>query len=144
MTSANAGAGGDAPAGATRVSVVVPNDLDRLPVLRSIATAVAVSADFDIDTVADFRMAVDEMVSAIVGHARPDGAVTVEFLADGNSVTVRGVAAAADPAPVDEDSFGWRVLSALVDTASVSVGETASGDSQVRICLVVTRPDGAP
>src|SRR5690606_3746145 len=70
----------------TEVSVVIPAGLDHLPIPRRIAATLAATLDFDIDAVADLRMAVDEMVSTVVQRARPGAAVTTVFRAGPDSV----------------------------------------------------------
>lgn len=119
MTSAGArnDHGADA-ADATEVSVVIPADLDRLALPRSIAATLAATLDFDIDAVADLRIAVDEMVSTVIQRARSGSRVTTLFRAHRDCVTVECSAASDGGDDVDETSFGWMVLSALGEDVS--------------------------
>lgn len=137
MADSGAPAGGGAGSGASRVEVTVPAEPSRLPLLRSVAAALAVSLDFDIDTMADLRMAVDELAATAVTRARPDATVLVTFVAGDQTVRVDAVAPAADPAPIDRDSFGWMVLTTLAESVSGVVEDPDGSGPQVRMSLVV-------
>ncbi len=130
-------AGGPVADDASRVQVTIPADPARLPLLRSIAAAMAVSLDFDIDTMADLRMAVDELAATVVTRARPGSPVRVEFMTEGDAVAVSALASASDPDPIDEGSFGWMVLSTLSETVSGTVEDRDGQGPQVHLSLRV-------
>lgn len=139
-------AGDDEAASASTVQVMIPADPARLPLLRSIAAALAMSLDLDIDTMADLRMAVDELGSTVLTRARPETSVSVEFVAADATVWVTARAAADDPAPIDKASFGWMVLTTLCRSVTASVDGAADGGSgsapEVRLAIVVgSAPD---
>lgn len=129
--------GGPGVDGASRVEVTIPADPARLPLLRSIAAALAMSLDFDIDTMADLRMAVDELAATVVTRARADSPVSVAFVAEGDAVSVRATATASDPAPIDKDSFGWMVLGTLSESVSGTVDDRDGAGPRVQLSLKV-------
>lgn len=95
---------------------------EQLPIVRSVAATVAMRADFDLDAVADLKLAVDEACSALITLAHGGGdlrcrlaVVDDEF---GFSVLVP-----ADRAP-SQATFGWRVLRTLADEVTAWVEAT--------------------
>lgn len=116
-------------AGEVSIEIRLPADPGRLPLLRSVAGSLAAGQDYDIDTIADLRMAVDEMASTVFRRTRPGAAVRCVLSAAVGGVTVEVSAPAADVTAVDETSFGWMVLTTLATevTSSVIDGDAGSG-----------------
>lgn len=124
------------------VSVSVPPELTWLPAARGFAGTVGVALDFDIDTIADLRMAVDEMVSILITRAAAGGAVTLELLAEGDRIDVSGRVTVADAAPVDQTAFGWIVLTTLARDISTEIDTDAAGGATLHIRLTVVADRG--
>lgn len=114
--------------------------LVHLPIVRSIAVNIAMRADFDIDAISDLEMAVDEACSSLITRAAPDAKLTCKFLIGtdqiGFSVTV---SSASDGTPSTQ-SFGWRVLTTLSDSAVTWVEPNGDGRHLVHIELAKKRP----
>ena len=101
------------------VEVRVHADPALIPSIRAVAADLAARADFDLDAVSDLRMAVDEACSALVPLAAEGGQLRCGFtVVDGAIVAVARVPAAPG-AVLAQDTFGWRVLSTLTDSAEV-------------------------
>ena len=100
---------------ATAVQVRVDADLSQIVMLRALAETVALIAGFDVDEVADLRVALDESATCLVLGAVPGSLLRCEVLADDFriTVTVRGVC--VDSAPMDPTGFGWHVLHSITD-----------------------------
>src|SRR5205085_2623692 len=90
-----------------------------IPTIRVVAADLAARADFDLDSIADLRMAIDDACAVLVRLAAPGATLTcrltvwpgrIEMAADVNIDQV------ADPLPTG--SFGWRLLECLADEAS--------------------------
>ncbi len=94
--------GQGALSGEVSIDIRLPADPGRLPLLRSVAGALAGAQDYDIDTIADLRMAVDELLATVFRRARPGAAVSCALLAASDGITVTASAPADDPTPVDE------------------------------------------
>ncbi len=124
------------------VSVAMPADLTWLPAARGFAGTAGVALDFDIDTIADLRMAVDEMVSILITRAAAGGVVTLELLAEGDRIDVSGTVTVADPGPVDQTAFGWIVLTALARDISTAIDPDAAGGAALHIELTVVADRG--
>jgi serine/threonine-protein kinase RsbW len=122
---------------ATRIEVTIPADPAGLPLLRSIAAALAVALDFDIDTMADLRMAVDELGATVVTRAHAGSPVICRFVAEDDAVTVSASATAAGGEPLDQTSFGWMVLTTLAESVTGSVQNLDGKGPEVRLSLQV-------
>jgi len=107
------------------VTVSFPAQTQYVSLARTMAAAMAVRADLPIDQLEDLRLAVDEAAAQIVLDAVAGSEMRCVFVEALGSlhIEVRGVTASgAVPAT---NTFGWTVLTALVDevTASVDAGE---------------------
>lgn len=127
----------DAARDAVRVDVTVRADPHQLPLLRRIASAIAASLDFDIDTMADIRMAVDELGATALTRARQGGDIGFEFRAEPGAITIVAVVQSDTNEPVDQETFGWMVLTALTSSATAVIDATEDGGASHRITLVV-------
>jgi serine/threonine-protein kinase RsbW len=102
--------------GGTVVEVRVEARADQVPIVRSVAAEVAARADFDLDSIADLRMAVDEVCATLVELAAPGGALRCVFAVDPDRIQVAVTAPARRPGTgFDTGGFGWRILQTLVD-----------------------------
>jgi serine/threonine-protein kinase RsbW len=122
------------PAGAVEVRLApVPT---QLPVVRTVAADLAMRADFDLDAIADLRLAVDEACATLIALAAPGEELTCAFSTDRGRITVSASVAAERGTPPDRDSFGWQVLSCLVDSATTWVSPTSvAGRFRVHVDL---------
>lgn len=130
-------------AGATEVAVVVPAELEHLSIPRSIAATLAATLDFDIDAVADLRMAVDELVSTVIQRARPGSGVTTVFRVRRDGVMVECSAASDGSGDIDESSFGWMVLSTLADDLRARVDGVAEDGPHLKLSMTMRGARGA-
>jgi serine/threonine-protein kinase RsbW len=101
--------------------------LEQLPIIRSLAATVAIRADFDLDSIADLKLAVDEACSTLITRAIPGSGLTCRFLLRDDEIRFVGMATSASEAEPRRDSFGWRVLTTLTDEASAWVKPNESG-----------------
>ncbi|MGH4021138.1 MAG: ATP-binding protein [Pseudonocardiaceae bacterium] len=83
--------------------------------LRAVAGDLATRADFDLDTVADLRLAVDEAAAELVGLATSGALLTGTFLAGEQGMEVTLSVPSAPERVLPDNTFGWRVLTTLVD-----------------------------
>lgn len=92
---------------------------DQLSVLRALAATIALHEDFDLDAVADIKLAMDEICTQLIVRAVP-GSVLVCRLQYVESVL--RVAVSSTTTTVDtlgERSFGWHVVNALTDSVDM-------------------------
>ncbi|HEY2765715.1 MAG TPA: ATP-binding protein [Pseudonocardiaceae bacterium] len=132
-------AAGDVEQHAQRsVLVQVRASATDLPPLRVVAADLAARADFDLDAVADLRLAVDEAASELVAVAAPDAVLTCVFSLNPAQMEVTSSVPAKPGATLRRDSFGWRVLTTLVDEVTV-VDEPGADPPLVGISLCKRR-----
>ena len=134
-------AGGVAPTGA--MDVYTAASALALPTIRVVAADLAARADFDLDSIDDLRMAVDDAWAMLARIAAPDAAhkatlrcrftVWPERIEVATEVDVRDVTDLLPPG-----SLGWRVLECLTDevTALVLPGEPGQPG---RVCIVLVK-----
>ena len=113
--------------------------LEQLPIIRSLAATVAIRADFDLDSIADLKLAVDEACSTLITRAIPGSALTCRFVLRDNEIRFVGMAMSAIDTEPKRDSFGWRVLTTLTDQANSWVNRNESGHA-VHIEIVKRKP----
>jgi serine/threonine-protein kinase RsbW len=98
------------------VDLRLPARPAQLPVVRAVANTVAMRANFDLDAIADITMAIDELCSQLMTNAADGATLRCCFLLGPESLLVHGSVPAAG-GPLSTASFGWRVLSTLVDSS---------------------------
>ncbi|WP_040793761.1 ATP-binding protein [Nocardia paucivorans] len=104
------------------IGVRVPAVYEQLVMLRALAETVALIADFGLDEVADMRLALDEVATALLQDAAPDSELDCAFAYDESSMDVTVSAVTVSAAGPDEDSFGWHIVSTLTDRISTTIG----------------------
>jgi serine/threonine-protein kinase RsbW len=114
------------------VEVRVAAEATQLSVMRAVIGDLAMRADFDVDSIADLRLAVDEACSSLVRLAAPSAQLICRFHALADGLAVEAEVISGDASGPRTDTFSWRVLSALTDSVTTSVKSTgASGDGHV-------------
>jgi serine/threonine-protein kinase RsbW len=103
------------------VTVSFSADTRNVALARTVAAAVAARADFPLDRLEDLRLAVDEAVTQVIACASSE--VTCIFTEGEHAIEVVVHALTTVTEPVSVTSFGWTVLTALVDSASSSVAD---------------------
>jgi serine/threonine-protein kinase RsbW len=107
----------------------------QLSIVRAVAADIAMRQDFDLDSIEDLKLAVDEACSTLIALAAADAVLSCQFVVADGAVQVTTEVASERSSPPDRDSFGWRVLSALVDSVSTWVAP-GDGEHVVHIDLV--------
>ena len=129
------------------VEMRMPADARHLPVVRAVAHTIAMREDFDLDAISDLTLAVDVLCSELIQRATSGSMVECRFDVKGNHVTVRGTAVAASRVPHNIASFGWRVLSTLVDSARTWLDDPeldpSDGVGQALLHIEVAKSRGA-
>ncbi|PPK70861.1 serine/threonine-protein kinase RsbW [Actinokineospora auranticolor] len=95
--------------------------LAQLPLVRTMAAAVAMRQDYDIDSIADLRLVVDEACGLLLARALPFSTLVVQFDPTPTEVRVRCSVSVLNETPLARSGLGWRLISTLVDTVSTAV-----------------------
>lgn len=106
---------GASDAAAEDIELRLPATPTHLPVVRALAADLAARLDFDLDEISDLRMAVDEACAGLVARVASPHRLTCVFRTEDDALEVRVSAVTTDGAAPARNTFGWRVLSALVD-----------------------------
>lgn len=100
------------------VRLEVPPAARYLSAARLVAASMAADAGLTVDDLDDLRLGVDELVSALIAGV-PDGAaagarITLEYVIDDRTVTVRGGVEGAEAAATP-DALTDKILAAVAD-----------------------------
>jgi serine/threonine-protein kinase RsbW len=125
------------------VELQVPTELDQLAVVRTVAEAVAARENFDLDAVADIKLAVDESSACLISRATLGARLECRFrmLPHALEVLVSTTTTTADVP--NKNSFGWHVLTTLTDTVSVEQRRIAPDVYATAITFTKKRTGGA-
>ncbi len=111
------------------IHISVPADAEYVGLVRSTSAHVAAQCELTMDQIEDLRLAVNEAFAFLV---EPDSTSRIEiaFTVDGGtlSITLCGSPSAKDP---DRGSFGWTVLTALVN--AVTSHRTSDGNLVIQL-----------
>lgn len=106
--------------GVSTVEVRTTASAALIPTIRAVASDLAARADFDLDSISDLRMAVDEACATLVDVAAPASNLRCVFHVRPERIQVHAEVQADKPdATVATDTFGWRVLQTLADEVEV-------------------------
>ncbi|SHF29964.1 ATP-binding protein [Streptoalloteichus hindustanus] len=129
------------PDRASRVDLRIEARPGQLSVVRAVAADLAMHQDFDLDAISDLRLAVDEACAELIGLATGDSGLHCRFEVRPQEIRMAAEVLSADSRAPRQDSFGWRVLAALVDHVRATTAPAAAdpGGHLVRIELVKRR-----
>ena len=106
----------------TPIRLRIPASPAWVVLARTTATACCARLDFDVDRLEDVRLAVDEVTGMLIGLATQDSEVACVFTPheDGRLDIEISVTTGSRSLP-PTDTFGWAVLTALVDDITTTV-----------------------
>ena len=113
---------------AERLELRVPMTATQLPAVRAMAGDLAMRMDYDLDSVEDLRLAVDEACATLALVGTPDARLTVVFESSRAGLHIEAwVPTPQEGLAPPKDGFGWAVLATLVD----AVGARAATEADV-------------
>ena len=103
------------------IHISVPAEAQYVGLVRSTSAHVAAHCDLTMDQIEDLRLAVNEAFAFLVDPSA-DSNIDITFTVDGSTlaITLKGSHTIQEP---DCNSFGWTVLSALVNAVASSRNE---------------------
>ncbi|WP_067814716.1 ATP-binding protein [Nocardia inohanensis] len=117
-----------------RFGVWIPADVRQLSLLRAVAETVLLTVDFTLDVVTDVRVALDEVITAMILAAAPGQRIECEFGYDPTRVEViMSVLAHRDA--FELSAFGGHLLESLTD--SIEIDRAPAGDGSAAEALTV-------
>ena len=99
----------------------------QLSVMRAVIGDLAMRADFDVDSIADLRLAVDEACSSLIRLATPNATLVCRLHSGTDALSIQAEVASDEAAGPRTDTFSWRVLTSLMDSVSTSVDSGTDG-----------------
>lgn len=112
------------------IELRVDADLAHLAVIRAVVSNLAVGQDFDLDTIADLKLAVDEVCSALITRATPGSTLSCRFRLSADDIVVQASTLTRDDQLPSQESFGWKVLTTLADSVESWVDRSVSTNGQ--------------
>lgn len=109
------------------IELGVRADAGQLSVTRAVVAALAAQQDFDLDSIADIRLAIDESCSRLIMRATKDARMVCTFRTSDDVLHVSVTTTTEDGADLDPGGFGWHVLNALTDSVSTTQHSDAHG-----------------
>lgn len=111
--------------------------VDQVTAVRGLAADLARRADYDLDTIEDVRLAVEEACASIVANAARDGVLICRLLISSSAVEVSAMVPLPDGRRPTVGPFSLRVLRTLAD--SVDFWTTGNGDDVRRFHVQFTK-----
>ena len=108
-------AGGNDGRRSERLELRVPTTPTQLPAVRAMAADLAMRMDYDLDSVEDLRLAVDEACAILAAIGTRGEPLNVSFESSRSGLHIDAWIPATDGTEVPRDGFGWAVLQTLVD-----------------------------
>ncbi|MDQ4094002.1 MAG: ATP-binding protein [Actinomycetota bacterium] len=110
-----------------------------IPTIRTVAADLAARADFDLDSIDDLRMAVDDVCAMLVRIAVLNATLSCAFTVRADRIELAAeVDADALAGPLPTTSFGWRVLESLTDEVSVQYLPGVQGQGG-KVCITLAK-----
>jgi serine/threonine-protein kinase RsbW len=139
---------------AERLELRVPTTPTQLPAVRAMAGDLAMRMDYDLDSVEDLRLAVDEACAILAALGREEEPLTVVFETTRSGLHIDAWVPTTEGTTVPRDGFGWAVLQTLVDAVDAGPStqdKVPAGNGTPTPVAVVTmekylpgqRPNGA-
>jgi serine/threonine-protein kinase RsbW len=108
-----------------------------------VAADLAARADFDLDSVEDLRMAVDEACALLVCIAARNARLSCTFTVRPDRVELAVEVDVDDAAdPLTPGSIGWRILNCLADEVNALVLPAEPGQHG-RVCIILAKDSDA-
>lgn len=126
------------------VELRVAPRLENLAVVRTLVGAVGAFEDLNVDTVADIRLAIDELCTQLIRCATLDATLVVAVDPRDDDLIIQASAACGTSDVIAPDSFSWHVLTSLVDDVKVfRDGRESTGLGEVFGVTLTTRRAGS-
>lgn len=131
---------GQSDLGSDIVRVTVPGSLEYIRIVRLATSGVASRLGFDVEEIEDLRVAVDELASVAIEHARTSE-LEITFRTEGDLLRIDGCARTTQSSTgvtngsVKIGDLTEQILKAVVDRHEVTVV-----DGQVRFCCTRRLP----
>jgi serine/threonine-protein kinase RsbW len=124
-----------------RLELRVPTTPTQLPAVRAMAADLAMRMDYDLDSVEDLRLAVDEACAILATIALGDEPLTVVFETSRTGLHIEAWVSAKEGTDVPRGGFGWAVLETLVDAVEgrqATQADVPAGNGSIDAVAVIS------
>jgi len=111
----------------------------RVATVRAMAADIAIHENFDLDALADLKLAVDEACATVLAKARPDGLLVCRLLVTPERVEMRATALSDNGQPPGNEALGWHMLQVLTDSARCWVTGDGDEDRHLHVLFTIDR-----
>jgi serine/threonine-protein kinase RsbW len=111
----------------------------RVATIRAMAADIAIHEDFDLDALADLRLAVDEACATVLAKGRPDGLLVCRLLITSELVEMRASATTDNGQPPGNEALGWHMLQVLTGTARCWITGGGDEDRHMHVLFTIDR-----
>jgi serine/threonine-protein kinase RsbW len=115
----------------------------RVATVRAMAADIAIREDFDLDALADLKLAVDEACATVLVKARPDGLLVCRLLVTPSKVEMHATAATDNGHPPGTEALGWHMLQVLTDSAGCWITGDGSENRRMHVRFTISRLQAA-
>lgn len=109
------------------VELRVRADPGQLGVIRAVAATMAAQCNFDLDEIADVRLAADEAASFLIVRAQSNAQLICKFLVEPGRLGMSVCTPIGETVPPSRRGFGWHVLTTLTDSVDLEQIPTPNG-----------------
>jgi serine/threonine-protein kinase RsbW len=110
--------------GADEVEVRMPARTNHLPSIRAMAADLAMRADFDLDSISDLRLAVEEACGTVLANSGPDGELVCRLLVSPARVRISAHVPLPSGRKPAVTALSLRILRALSDSVDCWTSST--------------------
>ncbi|MGN2636705.1 anti-sigma factor RsbA family regulatory protein [Nocardia takedensis] len=104
----------------TTVHVRLPARREQLGLVRAVAEAVSVDAEYAPEDIADIRLALNEVATALIVEAVPGSTLDCAFVYDSDRLTVEVTSSSWAEHGIAHRDIGWRIVQTLTTAASAT------------------------
>ncbi|HEX4702532.1 MAG TPA: ATP-binding protein [Pseudonocardiaceae bacterium] len=112
---------------------------ERVPGVRALAADMAMREDFDLDAIADLRLAVEEACATVLANAEPDSTMVCRLLVSTELLEINTSATLRPGLQPSVGSMSLRILRTLADTVDTWTS-TSNGRRLFHVQLTKSQP----
>jgi serine/threonine-protein kinase RsbW len=124
---------------ANEVEVRMLASRERVPGVRALAADMAMREDFDLDAIADLRLAVEEACATVLANAAPESTLVCRLLVSTDLLEINASATLRSGPDPEVGSMSLRILRTLADSVDCWTS-TSNGQRQFHVQLTKAQP----
>jgi serine/threonine-protein kinase RsbW len=124
---------------ANEVEVRMLASRERVPGVRALAADMAMREDFDLDAIADLRLAVEEACATVLANAEPESTLICRLLVSADLLEINASATLRSGSDPEVGSMSLRILRTLADSVNCWTS-TTNGQRQFHVQLTKSQP----